>query len=73
MSIHHSGTLDLSTRPNRRQAVALIIMWLCRVSSAEESYLNRIPNNLRSSNAYAASEDSITLLTEAITALLDAY
>lgn len=68
-----SGTLDVSTRADRRQVVALIIMLLCRVSHAEESCLKRIPVNLQSGSGYDAGEKSIDMIAEAIFCLIDAY
>lgn len=67
------GTLDISTRPKRRQVVALIIMELSRLRLQEEAYMQRIPQNLQYSEAASAAEDSIDLLTDAIDALEDAY
>ena len=66
-------TLDISTRPKRRKAVALVIMALVRICSAEEAYLDRIPDNLQGGDACAAAEDSIDFISEAISNLVDAY
>jgi len=68
-----SGILDLSTRPKRRQAVSLVIMWLIRICSEEEAYQKRIPTNLQGGDAYAAAEESIDSIGEAIAILVDAY
>ena len=73
MSILYSDVFNISTRSNRRKAIALIIMWLCRISSAEEVSRGRIPKNLHKSVVYAASENSIDSLAEAIANLLNAY
>jgi len=67
------GYLDISTRSKRRQVVSLIIMELSQIRSNEKSYMQRIPVNLQDTEAAAAAEDSIDLLTDAIDALEDVY
>ena len=67
------GALDISTRPKRRRAVDLIITELSHIRNAEEAYLERIPMNLQEGDAYAAADDSVDLLTDAIITLMDAY
>ncbi len=59
------GTMDISTRPKRRRAVSLIITQL--------DYLERIPQNMTGGDAYAAADESVDLLTDAIVYLMDAY
>ena len=65
--------VDISTRPKRRRAVSLIVTELTRIREAEEAYLNRIPENMEGGDAYAAADESIDLLIEAIDFLTDAY
>ncbi len=67
------GTMDISTRPKRRRAVSLIITQLSRIRQAESDYLERIPQNMTGGDAYAAADESVDLLTDAIVYLMDAY
>lgn len=67
------GAMDISTRPKRRRAVSLIISQLSRIRNAESEYMERIPVNLQNGDAYAAADDSVDLLTDAIIYLMDAY
>jgi hypothetical protein len=67
------GALDISSRPKRRRAVSLIISVLGRIRSAEEAYMERIPENMHAGDAYAAADDSVDLLTDAVLNLMDAY
>jgi len=65
--------LDISTRSKRRQAISLIVDAASRIHRAEYEYLERIPQNLHGGNAYAAADESVDMLAEAITILSDAY
>jgi hypothetical protein len=67
------GAVDISTRPKRRRAVSLIITELSHIRNAEETYLERIPTNFKEGDAYAAADDSVDLLTDAIITLMQAY
>lgn len=67
------GTVDISTRPKRRRIVSLITTELSLIRNAEEAYLERIPLNLKDGDAYAAAQDSVDLLTDAIVSLMEAY
>ena len=67
------GSVDLSSRPNRRKAVSRIIGVLAIICSEEEAYMGRIPLNLQCGDAYAAAEESCNMLAEAIGFLTDAY
>jgi len=67
------GNVDISTRPKRRRAVSLIVSELSRIRSEEESYMERIPDNLKDGDAYAAADESVDLLSDAILSLSDAY
>jgi hypothetical protein len=64
---------DFSTRPKRRRAVSHIVAVLIRLCNAEIAYRDRIPDNLQDSDAYAAADESVELLTDAIDALISAY
>ena len=65
--------LDLSARPKRRHAPAHIIDMLGCIRNEEEAYLERIPPNFQSGEAYAAADDSVSCLSDAIDTLADAY
>jgi hypothetical protein len=67
------GKLDISTRPKRRRVTSLIITELSHIRNAEESYQERIPLNLIDGDASAAADYSVSLLTDAIISLMDAY
>jgi len=68
-----AATLDFSTRANRRKAVAVIIGILEKIRIAEESYMDRIPENFQCGDAYAAADYSVDSLIDAIVGLSDAY
>jgi len=65
--------LDVSSRPKRRIAVSIIISILHRIRSEEQAYRDRIPPNFDFSDAAANADDSIDLLSDAISYLDDAY
>ena len=65
--------LDLSTRQKRRQALARVITALEYIRDEEEAYQDRIPRNLQGGKAYAAADDSVSIVTDAIIFLWDAY
>lgn len=67
------GSVDISTRPNRRKAVSRIVGVLSLIYSNEVDYMNRIPINLQGGETYAAAEESSEMLAEAIESLMDAY
>ena len=66
-------SVDISTRPKRRRAIARIIGSLERIREFEEAYLERIPLNLQDSEIAAAADDSVSYLVDAICSLSDAY
>ena len=66
-------SLDVSTRGKRRKAVKLVMAMLEKIRSAEESYLERIPLNLQSGEAYAVAEESVDTITDVILALWGIY
>jgi hypothetical protein len=65
--------LDVSSRGSRRKAMALLIFELERVLRSEENYMNRIPENLRSGDAYESAEYTVDILTDSIIALGDTF
>ena len=67
------GSVDITLRPKRRRAVSLIITELSRIRNEEESYMERIPMNMQGGDAYAAADNSVDLLTDAIISLMEAY
>jgi len=64
---------DLSTRRQRRAAVASIISQLERVRDNEERYLENIPVNLQGGTAFDNAEQCISSLEEALDLLASAY
>ena len=73
ISIIPLGSIDISTRPNRRKAVSRIIGVIGMIYAEEEAYLNRIPLNLRDSRYYGNADDSLYYLLNAISSLYEAY
>lgn len=67
------ASVDVSTRGKRRKAVSLVIDILEKIRVAEEAYMERIPLNLRESEAYDAADYSIDIIIDAIVSLSDAY
>ena len=65
--------IDLSSRANRKKAVALSIDLLERVHAAEDANIERFPVNLQNSDAFANAECSLDVVTDAIITLGDAY
>ena len=66
-------SIDLSTRRKRRAATALALDLLECIRLAEKTYLLRITPNLQGSDAYAAAEETVDYLIDAIGNLADAY
>ena len=67
------ASLDISTRPKRRKAVDMIITELQKICEHEEVYIERIPLNMQGGEAYSNAEDSISILTDAVDLLIEAY
>jgi protein-tyrosine-phosphatase len=61
------------TRQERRKAVAILIERLEEIKSAEEAYMDRIPENLSGSKRYEDAETALSKMDDAIEALLEAY
>jgi hypothetical protein len=53
--------------------VSGIINLLREIREAEEGYLESMPANLQSGDAYAASDESIDAIIDAVSYLEDAY
>jgi hypothetical protein len=66
-------TLDLSSKAKRRKAAALVSSLLERLRSAEEAYMERIPESLQASDAYDNADNAIALLEEAIDLVSSVY
>jgi hypothetical protein len=60
-------------RWQRRAATHRIISLLEKIRDAEESYRERIPENLSGGEAAEAADETVRLLNEAIDVLEDAY
>jgi hypothetical protein len=65
--------LDVSTRAKRRKAVAAAVELLEKILAAEEGYMERMPENLQSGEAYDAAGCSVDIIIDAISGLSDAY
>jgi hypothetical protein len=65
--------LDVSSRPARRKAMALLLVELERVMRAEEEYAERIPENFRCGGTYESAEYTVDIITDAIIALGDTF
>jgi hypothetical protein len=67
------NSFDLSTRNKRRIAVSFVLRLLEKISIAEELNIVRIPIIFHNSDIYAASENSIDTIRDAVAYLIDAY
>jgi hypothetical protein len=63
----------VTTRPQRRKTLALLILHIEAVMEAETDYMEAIPDNLRSSVRYDAAEQAVSALEEALGNLMDVY
>lgn len=66
-------SFDLSTRRKRREAARIVIDILSGIYREEESYMNRIPENLQAGDAFSAAEETLVSLDEAAIILSDAF
>ena len=66
-------SVDVSTRAKRRKVMALVIELLEIIRHAEERFLERVPLNLQSGNAYSDAEYSVDIIIDAIDELVNAY
>jgi len=67
------GSIDISTRPNRRKAVERIAGVLGIIYAEEEAYMKRMPLNFNNSRPYCNADNSLYYLINAIFALYEAY
>lgn len=67
------NAIDLSTRRKRREATSFVVDIIFRIFREEENYMNRIPENLQSGDAFVAAEDTLASLDEAAAILTDAF
>lgn len=70
-SIPIVASVDVSSRRKRRAATILVIELLDKIYLAEEKYQSNIPFNLQESAAYAAANETIDSLIDAML-ILDA-
>ena len=73
ISVVPLGSIDISTRTNRRKAVSRIIGVLGMIYAQEEFYMKRMPLSFQCSRPYGAADDSLYYLLNAISALYEAY
>jgi hypothetical protein len=64
---------SLSSRAKRRKALEVILEELEKIRYAEEAYQERIPMNLQNSCAYYSAEDCVSIITDGIIFLSDAF
>lgn len=67
------NAIDLSTRRKRREATSFVVDIIFRIFREEENYMNRIPENLQSGDAFVAAEDTLASLDETAAILTDAF
>ena len=70
---HYFDSLDLSSRHKRRETTKLAVKLVGMIHLAEYNYMERIPVNLKESDAYYAAEETIDYLLDAINALENAF
>ena len=64
---------DLSSRGRRRKVITLVISLLERIRAAERTFIERMPLNLKGSDAYDIAEHSIDMLDETIDVISSVY
>ena len=64
---------DISTRRKRRKLVCDTIRRMERIRDAEICYMESIPENLRGASMYESTEESISVMDEAIELLESIY
>jgi len=69
VSDKHSSATALSTKRQRRAAIAKAIIRLQQILRAEEGYRDRIPQNLQASSVFDAAEQWVAVLEEVIESL----
>ena len=66
-------TLHITTRPQRRKSLQVLLTQLCDLRDAECHYNESIPENLQSGERYEQSTSCVEKLDEAIELLEDAF
>jgi len=66
-------SIDVSTRAKRRKATSFAIAMLEQIRAAEETNIDRFPENLQCGYAFAKAGDSLEVISDAIADLEDAY
>jgi len=72
-NIPFTGFVDVSTRRKRREALSIAVRLLEQILQAEEAYMERIPDNLQSGEAYETTEEYICMLSDALLSLTSVY
>jgi hypothetical protein len=72
-SLAYLDSVDVSTRGKRRNAMVLVIELLEKIRNAEEQYMEKIPLNLQSGDAYYETECCVDAIIDAIDGLSDTY
>jgi len=67
------GSIDVSTRRNRRKNLLLLTECVQKICDAEERYLYNIPANLQGGEMYGITEDIIYSLYDVMDGLLQVY
>jgi flagellar biosynthesis chaperone FliJ len=64
---------NIDTRGKRRRHISLIVTQLEAIMERENVYMDNIPDNLKTSQAYENAEQSVDALEQAIEVLKEAY
>ena len=65
----NASASSLSTKRQRRVAIAKVILQLQQILRSEESYRDRIPENLQSSSVFDAADHWVSVLEDVINSL----
>jgi len=69
ISSKNSSSPALSTKRQRRAAIDKVIQQLVCILTSEESYRDRIPENLQSSSVFDVADQCVSVLEETIDSL----
>ena len=64
---------DLSTRQKRRKSIAEMIITMARLRDAESSSHDNVPENLRGTESYEATTESLSVMDEVLDLLETIY
>ena len=64
---------DFTSRRKRRMVMAFVIGILTRMKSAEEMFIDNVPQNLKGGESVDRADLSIECILDAIDILMDAY